>query len=162
LAPTVQRGRMEPVEVSRLKGEARMAGLLARALEARIGTPERAERMLFDGRFVTLSGVEVAAAVDVCRRARGPYAPRRPPPCAQRRDVRRPRLHALARDRGAPTDRERLEPVENPVERLWPQYSAPAFLRALLGSRRRLTAAAAGEFTADEVALLLRKGADRL
>jgi DNA helicase IV len=154
LAPSVQRGRSEPVEVSRLKGEARMARLLARALDARIGTPEPAERMLFDGRFVTLSGVEVSAVIGECRQTGGPYA--------QRRALLRARLHDLARERGAPTDRERLEPVENLVERLWPQYSAPAFLRGLLGSRRRLTAAGGDDFTTDEVALLQRKGADRL
>jgi DNA helicase IV len=154
LAPSVQRGRSEPDEVRRLKGEARMARLLARALEARIGAPEAAERLLFDGRFVTLAGAEVAAEVAMCRQAGGPYA--------QRRALLRARLHDLARQRGAPADRERLEPVDNLVERLWPQYSAPAFLRGLLGSRRRLTTAAARDFSADEVAVLLRKGADRL
>ncbi|HET8662003.1 MAG TPA: UvrD-helicase domain-containing protein [Micromonosporaceae bacterium] len=154
LAPQVQRGRSEPVEVGRLKGEARMARLLARALDARVGTPEPAERMLFDGRFVTLSGVEVAAVVAACRQAPGPYA--------QRRGLLRARLHDLARERGAPTDRERLEPVENLVDRLWPLDSAPAFLRGLLGSRRRLAAAAGDDLTPQEVALLQRKGADRL
>jgi len=154
LAPQVQRGRSEPVEASRLKGEARMARLLARALDARVGTPEPAERMLFDGRFVTLSGVEVSAVVAACRQAPGPYA--------QRRGLLRARLHDLARERGAPVDRERLEPVENLVDRLWPQYSAPAFLRGLLGSRRWLAAAAGDDLTPQEVALLQRKGADRL
>jgi hypothetical protein len=154
LAPSVQCGRSEPVEVSRLKGEARMAGLLARALDARIGTPEPAERMLFDGRFVTLSGVEVSAVVATCRQATGPYT--------QRRGLLRVRLHDLARERGAPTDRQRLEPVENLVERLWPQFTAAAFVRGLLGSRRRLVAAAGDDFTPGEVALLQRKGADRL
>ena len=32
-----------------------MADLLARALDARIGTPEPAERLLIDGHFVTLT-----------------------------------------------------------------------------------------------------------
>src|SRR6266545_2068019 len=40
--------------------------------------------------------------------------------------------------------------------------SAPAFLRGLLGSKARLAAAAAGELTAAEAALLHRRGADRL
>jgi DNA helicase IV len=154
LAPPVTRGRPEPAEVRRLKGDARMAALLARALEARVGMPDPAERMLFDGRFVTVPGVEVRAAVDACRAATGPYA--------QRRAMLRARLLELARRRGAPTDRERLEPVENLLERLWPQFSAPAFLRQLLGSRRRLAAAAAPDLTAEEVALLHRRGADRL
>ncbi len=155
LAPRVARGRDEAADVARLKGDARMARLLAGALEARIGTPEAAERMMFDGgRFVTLSGVEVQSALTVGRGAAGPYA--------QRRALVRARLLAMARDRGAPTDIERLEPVDNLLERLWPQFSPPAFLRDLLGSRRRLTAAARGEFTPEEIALLHRRGADRL
>src|SRR5262249_19130407 len=147
-------GRAGPMEVRRLKGEARMAGLLARALDARIGTPEPAERMLFDGRFVTLSGVEVAAEVAGCRQAGGPYA--------QRRGLLRARVHDLGRGRGAPADRGRPEPVGNLVEGLWPQYAAPAFLHGLLGSRGRMTAAAGDDFSPDEIALLQRKGADRL
>lgn len=154
LAPLVGRGRSEPTEVRRLKGEARMAALLARALETRIGTPEPAERMLFDGRFVTLSGVEVANAVRASQEAGGPYA--------QRRRLLRARLLDVVRERGGPANRERLEPVDNLVERLWPQVSAPAFLHGLLGSKRRLTAAAGDDFTPDEAALLHRRGTDRL
>ena len=154
LAPEVPRGRSEPAEVRRLKGEARMAGLLARALEARIGTPEAAERMLFDGRFVTLSGAEVAAEVAACRAAGGGYA--------QRRRMLRDRLLDLVRERGAPAERDRPVPLENLVERLWPQLSPGAFLRDLLGSRRRLAAAAGPDFTPGELALLHRRGADRL
>jgi DNA helicase IV len=154
LAPPVPRGRPEPAEVRRLKGDERMARLLARALEARIGTPEPAERMMFEGRFVTLTGVEVAAVVRAGQEASGRYA--------QRRALVRARLLDLARERGAPTDRGRLEPVDDLVERLWPQFSAPAFLRDLLGSQRRLLAAADRDMTPDEVALLRRRGADRL
>jgi hypothetical protein len=154
LAPAVRRGRSEPPDVRRIKGEARMAGLLARALDGRIGTPEVAERLLFDGRFVTLSGTEVAQAVEACRQAGGPYA--------QRRRLLRARLLELVRQRGAPSDRERLEPVDNLVERLWPQMSAPAFLRGLLGSKARLAAAGGDDFTAADLALLHRRGADRL
>jgi DNA helicase IV len=154
LAPTVTRGRPEPAAVHRLKGEARMAGLLARALEARIGKPEPAERMLFDGRFVTVPGSEVTAAIEACRGAGGPYT--------LRRRLLRARLLDLARERGGPDGRDRLEPVEHLLDRVWPRFSAPAFLRGLLGSVPRLTAAAGGEFTGDELALLHRRGADRL
>jgi DNA helicase IV len=154
LAPAVQRGRPEPAAVRRLKGDARMARLLSRALQGRIGQPEPAERMLFNGRFVTLSGVEVATALDASRRAGGPYA--------QRRRLLRDRLLDLVRERGAPVGDNRLDPLENLVERLWPQLSAPAFLRGLLGSRQRLTAAAGNELAAADLALLHRRGADRL
>jgi hypothetical protein len=130
-----------------------MAALLVRALEARVGVPDPAERMLFDGRFITVPGAEVQAALAACRSAGGPYA--------QRRAMLRTRLYEVARRRGAP-ERERLEPVDNLVERLWPQFTAPAFLRQLLGSRRRLDAAAGADLTAAEVALLHRRAADRL
>jgi DNA helicase IV len=153
-APAVLRGRPEPLEVRRLKGDGRMAGLLARALEARVGTPDPAERMLFEGRFVTIPGAEVQAVLDECRAAPGGYA--------QRRALLRARLHDLARERGAPTERERLEPVDNLVERLWPQFSAPAFLRQLLGSKRRLAAAAGPDLTAEEAMSLQRQAADKL
>ncbi|MEV8515473.1 UvrD-helicase domain-containing protein [Dactylosporangium sp. NPDC051484] len=154
LGPPVQRGRQEDQATRRLKGEARMAGLLARALEARIGAPEAAERMLFDGRFLTLTGPEVAAEVAGARQAGGPYA--------LRRQRLRARLAELVRERGGPIDAERLPPVEHLLERLWPLQSAAAFLRGLFGSRARLAAAAAGELTDEEVALLYRRGADRL
>ncbi len=154
LGPPVQRGRPEDPQTRRLKGEARMARLLARALENRVGTPEPAERLLFDGTFVTLSGVEVAAAVAAARQAGGAYA--------QRRQRLRAQLADLVRGRGGPTDPERLGPVENLLERLWPLQSAAAFLRTLLGSQARLANAAADEFTPDELALLHRRGADKL
>lgn len=153
LAPPVHRGRAEPAAVSRLKGDARMAGLLHRALEARVGVPEPAERLLLAGRFVTLPGVEVAGAVAACQATELPYA--------QRRQLLRDRLAALVRDRGGP-DPAGAEALANLLERLWPQQSTAAFLRDLFGSRRRLAAAAGGELTTAEQELLYRRGADRV
>ncbi|WP_432977833.1 HelD family protein [Dactylosporangium sp. CA-233914] len=154
LGPPVQRGRQEDPATRRIKGEARMARLLAHALETRIGSPEAAERMLFDGRFLTLTGAEIAAEIAAARQAGGPYA--------QRRQFLRARLAELVRARGGPLEAERLAPVENLLERLWPLQSAAAFLRGLFGSRARLSAAGAGEFSDEELALLYRRGADRL
>jgi DNA helicase IV len=154
LGPNVRRGRTEAPAVRRLKGDARMADLLARALDARIGVPEPAERLLIDGHFVTLTAAEVSAAVGTARAAALPYA--------QRRQLLRDRLTQLVQDRDGSVDRDQFGPVDNLVERLWPQLSAPAFLRDLFGSRGRLTAAAGHDFTAGEAALLHRRGADRL
>jgi DNA helicase IV len=145
LAPEVTRGRVEHPEVAVLKGQARMAGLLARALDARIGVPEPAERLLIGGRIHTLSGAEIAAAIEAARSAALPYS--------QRREVFRNRVGQLVSPEGGAADL---------VERLWPRQSAAGFLRDLFGSRRRLRAAAGGDFTAAEVALLHRRGADRL
>jgi DNA helicase IV len=153
LAPDVHRGRSEPEELARLKGEARMAGLLARALDARIGAPEPAERLLLGGRFVTLPGTEIAEAVAACRAAPGPYA--------QRRQALRDRLNTLVANRSG-ADPAGDPAVSHLLERLWPQQSAPAFLRDLFGSAQRLRTAGGEEFTEAETRLLMRRGADRL
>jgi DNA helicase IV len=153
LAPTVRRGRTEPAGAARLKGDARMAGMLARALHTRIGAPEPEERLLLEGRVATVPGTEVADVVA--------WALSVPAGYARRRHLLRERLMQLVFDRTgvAPA---RQGAVENLVERLWPQQSAASFLRDLLGSRARLRAAAAGELSDEETALLHRRGADRL
>lgn len=154
LAPEVLRGRPEPAQVSRIKGDARMAGLLARALAARIGVPEPAERLLLDGRFVTLPGQAVAEVIAACRDAELPYA--------QRRHLFRQRLAQLVATRAGGSPERWETALTNLVERLWPQQSAAAFLHELYGSRNRLRAAAGGEFTEAEVTALHRRGADRV
>ncbi|MFI7216500.1 HelD family protein [Micromonospora maritima] len=153
LAPDVPRGRVEPDAVARIKGEARMAGLLARALDARIGVPDPAERLLVGGRFVTLPGAEVAEALASARAADLPYA--------GRRRLLRDRLAALVTAR-AGIDPGRSDAVGNLAERLWPQQSPTGLLRDLLGSTARLRAAAGEAFTPAEVTALHRRGADRL
>lgn len=151
LAPQVRRGRREHEAVARLKGDPRMVGLLARAVEARVGAPEPAERLQVDGRFITVPGAEIADAVASSQKAGGPYA--------QRRQVLRDKLVQLLADRGITTT---AGAMENLLGRLWPQLTAAAFLRDLLGSRERLLAAAGDDFTVSEIQLLRRRGADRL
>ncbi|MBX7266951.1 ATP-binding domain-containing protein [Micromonospora sp. Llam7] len=153
LAPDVRRGRTEPAEVTRLKGEARMAGLLSRALRNRVGVPEPAERLLLGGRFVTVPGTELAEATAVANAADLPYS--------QQRRLFWDRVNHLVGQR-AGVDPAGAPAVANLVERLWPQQSAAAFLRDLFGSAARLRAAAGTAFTAEEVARLHRQGADRL
>ena len=148
LAPEVRRGRRDPQEVARIKGDARMAGLLARALEARIGAAEPAERFNADGRFVTLPGAAINEALAAARSGTGPYS--------VRRLAFRDRLGALLAERGVNARSDAL------LNRLWPQLTAAGFLRDLFNSRDRLLAAAGSEFTADEVTRLRRRAADRL
>jgi DNA helicase IV len=155
LAPEVRTGRTEPDELARLKGEARMAGLLARGLDARIGTPEASERLAVAGRYVTLPGDEVSRALAEARMAELPYA--------QRRERLRQALRALlvARMEQDPGS-GRIASLDNLLERLWPQLTPAAFLADLFGSRRRLAAAGGGYFTEAELAALHRRAADRL
>jgi DNA helicase IV len=155
LAPDVRRGRAEPDELARLKGDARMAGLLSRALDARIGAPEATERLAVAGRYVTLPGDEVSRALAESRMAELPYAQRRE---RLRHALRQLLVARLERDPGP----ARIASLDNLLERLWPQLSAAGFLADLLGSRRRLAAAGAGHLTGAELAGLHRRAADRL
>jgi DNA helicase IV len=152
LAPDVPRGRSEPANVARIKGQARMAGLLRRALEARIGVPEPTERLLVGDRFVTVPGEALAEIVTEVRAANLPYA--------QRRQALRARLvQLLLRLTGV--DAASDASLGHLIERLWPAQTPVGFLRDLLGSLPRLRAAG-GEFTEDELVLLHRRGADRI
>jgi DNA helicase IV len=153
LAPDVTRGRGEPPAVAKLKGDVRMAEILARGLEMRIGVPEAAERLLVGSRYINLPGSDVADVIGSCRSASGTYA--------ERRRLFRERLTALVAERVG-GDPGRQPAVESLIERLWPQLTAAAFLRDLYNSRSRLSTATAGQLTAEELALLHRRGADRL
>ena len=149
----VRRGPAEAADVTRLKGDARMADLLLRALADRVGAPEPAERLLVDGRFVTLPGADIHTDLALARQA---------PTYAEGRAILRARLAQRVAERtGAePTNRTA---IDNLTERLWPQLTAPAFLRDLLGSRPRLLAAAeAAGLTPEEASLLHRRGAERI
>ncbi|NUT36406.1 MAG: AAA family ATPase [Hamadaea sp.] len=148
-----QTRRSEAAEVARLKGDVRMAGLLERALDGRVGVPEAAERLQLGGGYLTLPGPDVADVLATCRSAPGTYA--------ERRRLFRDRLTAVvAERRGGDPGREPA--LDRLVERLWPQLTAAAFLRDLFHSRGRLASAAAGALSADELGLLHRRGADRL
>ncbi|HWB36301.1 MAG TPA: UvrD-helicase domain-containing protein, partial [Rugosimonospora sp.] len=155
LAPRVRRGRPEPDELARLKGDIRMAGLLARALDARIGTPEAVERIAISGGYLVLAGDEVSRAVAAARMADLPYA--------QRRERLRATLRAMVEQRlGGVLPAGRVPSLDALLGRLWPSLTAPALLADLFNSRRRLAAAGTGHFTDLEVAALHRRAADRI
>lgn len=52
--------------------------------------------------------------------------------------------------------------LENAIDQVWPQLTAPSFLRDLLGSEARLVSAAADDFSAADVRRLYRRRADRI
>jgi DNA helicase IV len=153
LAPSVQPGRTETEPVVRLKGDARMADVLGRAIDARIGEPEAVERISLDGRFVSVPGADIAGQLAVSRALALPYA--------ERRTAFRDRLVALVSAR-AGTQPVPPGAIANLLDRLWPQQTSPAFLHDLYGSRRRLALASAGVLSEAESNRLYRRGADRL
>ncbi len=149
LGPQRSSGRDEDPQTARLKGDVRMADLLARAVRQRARVPERMDRLdLGGGSRLTVGDVE-----DVLRRfGEVPYAPGR---AAARRHL----AELAERRSGGPAD---APTVENAVERIWPSLTPQSFLRDLLGSRERLVAAAGDDFTAGDVNRLLRSPAERI
>ncbi|MBB5867578.1 DNA helicase IV [Allocatelliglobosispora scoriae] len=153
LAPDVRRGRPEALAVARIKGDAGMATVLARALRSRVGSPESAERLQIGSSFLTLPGADVAQAVVSCKNTPGPYAQRR----ARLRDL----IIRLVEERGGHLTGGNPS-LDNLVERLWPQLTPQSLLSSLFGSRDRLLAAAGDDYSAEEIMLLRRRSADRL
>jgi DNA helicase IV len=162
--------------VARLKGDARMARVLAAAARDHLRPPAGGPgigpaddiRLPTPWGPVRLSPADVAAAVEEVV-ARGV-------PFATGRAAFRLRLARLARQahvalRGeedaVPADafeaawRSNAE-ANGLAAKVWPSLSAPALVKRVLTSRAALARAAAGLLAPDEQASLLRKGAKRL
>jgi DNA helicase IV len=150
LAPVVPRGRTESAEAARFKGDARLAGVLRRALDSRIGSAQPAERLQVMSGVVTLPGADVDAAIADRREAAGPYA--------VRRDGLKESLLAMVEQRGGSGARAAIDLL---VQRLWPVMTPQLLLRDLFNSRDRLLAAR-GDISEDEIMRLWRRAADRL
>jgi DNA helicase IV len=138
----------EPASVARLKGDARMASVLRRALSVR-------RRRVADDLEVRHGVRRIVVPADVVNEIAALVASRRIPYSAGRTTMR----DLLAR-----TVYERLEERVDPasfkpaLDVAWPSVSPPGLVRELLSSRVRLAEAADGVLSADEQELLLRKG----
>jgi DNA helicase IV len=154
LGPDVRSGRVEPPEVVALKGETRMGAMLDRALRERVGVPAGPLELPAGNRLVRFEPQAVQAQID--RLHAVPYATGR----QGLRDL----LRRAARTQASAGMTGEIQPdvLDNFVDRLWPQLTAPAFLQELLGSEARLLRAAGDDFTAREVRLLYRRSAERL
>ena len=148
LPPRVLPGRTETPHVTRLKGEARMAGLLNRALRRREERRAAALPAAFPvaGRTINLDVATVRQMVATTR-ASGAAA-------AERRGILRGVLAASGADPGLMADA-----VEALAERIWPAVEPAEFLRELFASPEWLTEAAGGDFTEREIAALFREPA---
>jgi DNA helicase IV len=149
LLPDVPTGRDESLYVTRLKGEARMAGLLARAVE------NRKSRLPTDlPKAITIDGVDVPVdpvrLTHVLTTARASEAPD-----SDRRMILRAVLVAGSQD-----PRRALAAADALARLLWPPFEPVSFLRELFASREALAEAAGGEFTDREIAALHRGPAD--
>ncbi len=165
LVPAVRVRAVEPLAVARLKGDARMAEVLARALAAR-------RRLAADDLIVPIGlarlrtpAAKVNAVVEGLAARPGPYLAGR----AAARD----RLIALVYrewlaspvlvDTGDPQRRLASSPkLKAALDGLWPSVSAPALVNDLLTGAERIAHAAAGVLDAQEQELLLRGAAPSL
>ncbi len=146
-------GRPEAPDVARIKGELRMQQLLGRGLVQRVRFPERVDQ-LDVGPSVSLARPDVEEALRRSINQSRSYG--------AGRAVMRSWLAATA---GAAVRRGVQVPasaVDAALERVWPSLTPQMFLRDLFGSRDRLLAAAASQFTAAEVTMLFRPASDRV
>jgi DNA helicase IV len=155
LAPVPVRGT-EPAEVATLKGDARMAEVLRRAVYGGIGRPQESVMIPVGTRRYRVPPERLRRYVDDLRRGEVRYL------------AARDRLHLLVaedlrRQReaagGAPSDREtarvaRSAPVRAFVEEVWPAVDAAEFVFRLLADPDALAAAAAGLLDLAEQRLL--------
>lgn len=155
LGPQRSTGRLEATPVSRIKGEARMADLLRKALWQRVRFPERAATIELGSGFGSPRFTRDEIEAELPKHLdRGSY------------NVGRSSFRSFIQ-REAMTRSPRgvlIAPavIEGAVERVWPSLTTTAFMRDLLGSRDRLLAAAGDLFTAAEVTWLSRAASDKI
>lgn len=154
LGPIRSSGRQEAFETTRLKGSARMADLLHRALWNRVRPPQEATIPVETPTgTVHISADDVRRTIDRWRTGTAPYASRR---AELRRILGDLVLRHPGRRSADPAVLERL------TERIWPALTPPRLVQDLLGSRQRLTEAAGDDFTAGDMNRLYRQAASNL
>ena len=155
LAPVPVRGADSP-EVATLKGDARLAEVLHRAVRRRIKRPEDGVVITVGTRRYRIQPERLRRYVDDLRRSDIPYA------------VARDRLRLLLGEHvrrlreaggGAPSDAEtarvaRSQPVREFVDAVWPAVDPAVLLFELLSDPARLAAAARGLLDPEEQELL--------
>jgi DNA helicase IV len=157
LVPQVRAGAVEPDEVARLKGDPRLAVVIARALEQRRGTSTGDLVVRVNHRRVTLAADQVDDIVASVVARAIPYR-------AGRAAMRARLTHALAHsgDLIDPLD-PKLVGADPALRALldarWPSVSPAALVGDLLTNADRLARAADGVLDAPEQARLLRPAA---
>lgn len=162
LAPVPVRG-VDPPEVATLKGDARLAEVLRRAVVRLVRRPEDGIVVVVGTRRYRISPERLRRYVDDLRRGEVPYAVAR----------ERLKLHIAEHVRrlreaggGAPSDAEtarvaRSAPVREFVDAHWPAADPAGLVHDLLTDPARLAAAARGLLDPDEQRLLLWPTAPR-
>lgn len=157
LGPLRSHRRSESLGVTALKGDPRMAGLVARALTARVRTPEDPEgtfEVATRAGAIRIPNAQLEQALADARTAAPTYSTGR----GQVRTWLAETLAALTTGTVGATAQQ----VDAALDRVWPSLTPAAFLRELFGSRDRLFEAAGHDFSAEEATRLYRQSADRV
>jgi DNA helicase IV len=166
IVPTLE----EPPPVRRLKGDARMAVVLARAVRDRQRPLRRDIEVGFGAHLLRITAATSNGIVRAARRRRGPHNRGRQVVerlllgglCAQYVDAVRRRDGAAAAAEAEELADEiaaalrRHPAVVEALERMWPLLTPPQLLRDLFGSPALIRSAGAGVLTAEEQRLLHR------
>ena len=168
LAGTAYRRRGDDGDdASRLKGDGRMAAVLARAVGSTIRPPDAdLEAATSWGRVRVPHDAVTQAVVEVqCRGV--PHNVGRMALRTQLARLVRQELVARRGDEMAHTDEvagslRASRDWQRSLDRVWPQLNAAGVVRRLLGNRRTLRAAAAGVLDPGEQAVLARSSASRV
>lgn len=152
LGPQSSSGRVEDPETTKLKGERRMADLVAQALRNRVRPP--AEKEIRIDTSLGARAIQTKGLVDGIARLRNvPYA-------AGRNSLRTLMDGAIRATPGRPT--AEAASLDSALDKIWPSLTAPRFIQELLASRPRLMAAAGDQFTARDIDRLYRPPAQNL
>ena len=169
LGPEVPLGRVDTDEAARVKGDARMAAVLAKAVADRERVPKR-EVEVPCGRFVLrLEHDDLRRVVSRARRSTGTHNARRrfveqgvtallqqALEAKVEAEVRRRRMGSMS-DFGPVTELVEARRVVDLVDTLWPVLTPERLLRFLYGAPRRLVRAGLSD---EEAALLVRADGD--
>lgn len=156
---------VDPPEVARLKGDARLASVIDRAASLGLRDPDASLELRVGSTAVALEPSEVARIMSL--------ALGRDLPLNHGRDQFRHRiLHALfgeyeriretAEEDDFLANARRDRDLTRALDRLWPAVSAPVLVRKLLGNRRFLAEAATGVLGEQEQHTLYRSASRRL
>ncbi|WP_241251421.1 HelD family protein [Candidatus Protofrankia californiensis] len=157
---TVTVGRTDSAEVAVLKGDARMATVIRRALDGAVRAPSAPVRIVTGTGRWTVGTDETTEILAALRSAPFRYGAGRA--MLARRIASAVRRQAEATG-GDVTDRAletlaRSRPVRDALEAIWPKIDGPMLVHRLFTDAAFLAAAADGVLTADEQRLLLAPG----
>lgn len=168
LVPEARVIARDTVEAERVKGDARMTEVLARALAELRRPPEDELAVRYGVHTLWVAAEDVAALLDGLVARRAPYNTGRTAAREQLLrlvfDAYRRRVGSLeAADYSTVASAVRRDPeFQATLDRIWPAVSSPALVRDVLTSPSRLARAADGILAAAEQRAILRRPAPRL